>query len=285
MPEGGALKGAGIGATQIIMTSGSSGNLVTMASRTSVSDLTLEGGDAAASATEGTRNGVAWQGTYISSSNPGTYPVTGAVSNLYIRGFNGAGLLATNTSISVNSGLNASNVRIVLCYAGINIKIYSEFSRFSNIDVTRCTVGCIDNGGNNMFSNCSFSGCVTGLIMDNSTNQSPNSSHGSFVGCVFNHSGSNSGIAIQVLGMKNGQIFSACQVFYGSIVIDESRGIRFSALNIGNSTPINVTNSQSVIFSDCTFNSAAQSPVTASENTTFLFTNCYDLNGNAVTIS
>ena len=60
---------------------------------------------------------------------------------------------------------------------------------FTNIMASKCLYGCINNGGNNVFVNCGFNSNITGFLIDNSRGQSNNNSHGSAIGCTFNHSG------------------------------------------------------------------------------------------------
>ena len=149
------------------------------------------------------------------------------------------------------------------------------------MSVTRSYFGAIVNGGNNNFENCDFSGNSLALLIDNSAGQSRNSSHGTFYACSFNHSGGNSGTAIRILGANNGEIFTGAQIFYGSVEIDQSKGVRFIGANMGRMVPITVTNSSAVTFSDCALFSPSASPLTESGNTALVFSNCHCLDGTA----
>ena len=272
-----SLAGSGIGRTELRMLSGAEGSAVSLGSRSSVRDLTLFGGADAGSKENGGRNGVAWQGTYVSLSNTGTYPLRGQISNVLIHGFSGAGILCSNTSMLVSSGMNVMNVNVYDCWAGIEIRILSEYHRFTNIQIDKCTYGLINNGGNNCFYNCGFSGNRTGILMDNAENQSPNSAHGSFVGCTVNHSGKNTGEAVRIMGIRSGEVFSACQFFYGKIVVENSSGVHFNACNFGSDVTLTVDGEGQragmTLFSVCVFRS--ELPVTEKNGGLVIFTDCY----------
>lgn len=117
--------------------------------------------------------------------------------------------------------------------------------------------------------------------MDNSSGNYNNSSHGSFVGCTFNHSGSNNGTAIELNTMAAGEMFVGCNIFYGAIIITGSQGIVFNGCNIGSSTPITITDGGGVQFANCVFRTG-ESAVTDNRPTKTHFDNCYYLNGTVV---
>lgn len=143
-----------------------------------------------------------------------------------------------------------------------------------------CYYGCICNGGNNNFVNCDFSSNMVALLIDNSKNQSKNNTHGTFSACSFNHSDSNNGAAIRILGTRNGEIFTGCQIFYGKIEIENSTGIRFDAINMGRQTPIVVKDSSAIVFSNCNMYNREESPLTQSGNVSLCFEDCYQRDGS-----
>ena len=281
MPDESVLKGSGIGKTTIYMITGETGCCVKLGSKCSVSDLSLDGQEAESYRTFGDRYGVGWVGTYESESTPGTYPLHSQVSGLYIEGFTGGGIYCTNTSMRLISGLQASDVMILSCWAGVYIKKYSEFSQFTNIKANGCYYGCVNNGGNNMFTNCNFSGNAMGLLMDDTEDQSPNNSHGSYVGCVFDHSGGNEGYAMTLIGLDSGEMFVGCQIFYGKTSITGCTGIRFVGCNYGRKTGLTVKNSNAVCWDSCQFREATDTPLTKSGNTGLKFNNCMLYAGTA----
>lgn len=274
MPDNTSIKGGGMGKTRLFYIAGNTGSCIKMGTQCNVSDLSIYGQNSDAYSEDANRNGLGWVGTYVSDSNPGTYPVQGMASNLYIEGFKGGGIYCTNTSMGSWSGLQAENVTVFKCWAGVYIKKYSEFSQFTNVRANNCTYGCINNGGNNMFVNCNFSKNTTALLMDDTNDQAPNNSHGSFVGCVFDHSGGNEGYAMILTGLDNGEMFTGCQIFYGKTQITGCIGIRFVGCNYGRKTDLQITNSYAVSYDSCQFRAATDTPLTQSGNTGLKFNNC-----------
>ena len=209
MPANSAIIGSG-SKTRIILKGSDAGYAIKMGDYCQVSDLSIHGktSDRTPVSTVGNRHGILWQGTYTDDETASNQPKMGIISNVYIFNFNGGGITCYDTGIGTFNGLEVSNCYIKNCDAGINISYYSEFHKFTNIRTFGCYYGCINNGGNNIFNNCDFSSCKLGFLMDNSSSQSPNNSHGSCVGCVFNHTDSNSGYGIKILNCDNGFIFT-----------------------------------------------------------------------------
>lgn len=250
--------------------------------RCSISNLVINGGLSTKPETEGLRHGLSYQGTYISSENPGTYPMRGQISNLDVKGFSGSGIICSNTSGRSASGMNAVNINIYDCYNGIEIKNYSEYHKFTNCSIVGCVYGCINNGGNNMFVNCGFNSNTTGFVIDVSGNEAPNDAHGSAVGCTFNHSGNNSGTAIKLVGVTNGYIFDGCQIFFGKIDMKNSVGVQFSNCNIGRQVAIDIDGGGVILFNGNIFVSA---PTVTKTNSPIIKTaNCYAYDGSVITI-
>ena len=165
------------------------------------------------------------------------------------------------------------------CGAGINIPFFSEYHEFTNMLCVYNLYGCVNNGGNNTFVNCGFNSNTVGFLIDNSQKQSRNNSHGSVVGCTFNHSDSNKGIGIKVLGATYGYVFNACQLWASEIFVENSNNILFSNFNLGG-VNIKVSGGQLVMFSSCVFFEEPTLDVT--ENVKIV--NCFTRYGNEVTI-
>ena len=283
IPENGMLEGSGPSTRLILSPSVKEGAAVRMSTRSCVRDLSLAGAlnTIKPTKTVGSRHGVLFAGK---ASSDGDVPYHATIENISVTDFTGGGITCSDTGYNVDAGINVSDCWISNCGAGINIRFFSEYHRFTNVSSTRCYYGCVDNGGNNMFYNCSFSGNTVGLLMDNSKDQSKNSSHGSFTGCVFNHSDNNAGYAMKIIGMKNGQMFTGCQVFYGKTLIKDSRGIQFIGSNMGKETGIEITNSTSILYSNCTMASVDATPVTIDKNCrSVVFTNCFCYDGTEIT--
>ena len=283
IPNNATLRGCGTATRIILDTSVTNGYAVKLKTYGKIEDVLIDGNPAGTvipiPETVGTRNGVIFEGTADAQANPVTY-YRSSVINCMIRNFTGSGIKMYNTGYTVACNLEISNCFIYNCGAGINIAYFSEFHRISNTTCQFCLYGCIDNGGNNNFSNCDFSGNKIGVLMDNQYSQSRNNSHGTFSSCSIHHSDSNNGVALRILNCQWGEVFTGLQISNGAIEIDSSKGIQFVGMNCGNLLPITITDSTSILFSNCYFMNETGSVLTQSGNTSLIFTNCYLSNGN-----
>ena len=272
MPVGTSIIGSG-NATHIIRSGTDDGFAIKMGSRCTIKDCWIMGSstDITIAETLGNRHGILWQGTYTADQNA---PLRSMISNVYISGFTGGGITCSDTGTGVNACIMANETYITNCSAGINITYRSEFNKFTNVHSYANWYGCINNGGNNVFTACDFSGNKVGFLMDNASGQSPNNSHGSAVGCVFNHTNSNSGIGIKVLGCENGYVFTGCQIFFSQIYIENSAGVTISDCNFGaDNCSITVKGGGATLFANNMHQAAPT--ITITGNTNVHFANCY----------
>lgn len=289
MPDNTSIIGSGaVTEIHLLGTDATEGFAIKMGSNCAVKDLMILGAENDIS-TNGeivNRHGIVWEGdaTENGSSNA-NIPTRSTIENVYIRRFKGGGITFNDTGYGVSNCVNVINSYIWNCKCGINISYWSEFHRFTGLHVSQCYYGVINNGGNNMFVNCSFSQNNLGMLMDNSNNQSPNNSHGSVVGCVFNHSGTNNnGIGIKMLNCGNGFIFSDCQLFFSKVVLEDTDGVVFSNFNCGSDIDISISGGAAVTFSDCMFGNTPSFTIT--DNNTVRIHDCYIRStGAAVTLS
>ena len=280
MPDNSVLEGSG-NSRLILLDSVADGYAVKLGNYCRIRNLTILGGTAnidVSSETVGTRHGIMFSGQY--NSNQGT-TVYCHIHDVHISHFSGGGITLFNTGYPASGSMVCSNAIITNCGAGINISYWSEYSHFTNVECHRCHYGCVNNGGNNAFANCCFSENKVGMLFDNYLGDKPNNSHGSVVGCLFNHSDSNNGIGIKLVNIQNGEVFSACQLFYSDIVIEGATNIIFSNFVCGRNVDISITNGQTILFDACVFNPPPNITVKDSNNVRFL--NCYDQQGNTVT--
>lgn len=286
MPNNSTIMGDGT-ATRLHLLEGEEDCFVVkMASRCVVKNLHLVGSEEDFIPKEdiGNRHGIVFEG---SSENPGTEgPLHGTIETCYATGFSGGGITCRNSGYPVPCSLSVTDCWLVRCGVGINIPFWSEYHKFTNVSAIQNWYGCINNGGNNMFVNCNFSENVMGFLMDNSKGQSRNETHGSAIGCTFNHSGffveKNKGTGIRILGTKNGYVFSGCQVFYSKIELDNVEGVVFDAFNFGRHEVIDVNGGGTTMFTHCLFGTPPQVTVTDNECTKFI--NCYTRAGEAVEV-
>ena len=275
MPEGSTIIGAG-NQTRIILSGTSAGYAIKMTSYCNVSDCLIIGSltSIEISSSVGDRHGILWQGTYTQDQTTANQPINGFISNVRFMRFSGGAITCYDTGYGTFNQLEVTNVLCWNCNVGINISYFSEFHKFTNVRTASCWYGCINNGGNNNFVNCDFSTCKIGFLMDNENNQSPNNSHGSCVGCVFNHTDSNTGIGIKILNCNNGFIFDGCQIFFSQIYLKDSDGVVFSNCNFGaNNCDITINGGGAILFIGNMHSSDPTKTIT--NNNHVIFTNCY----------
>lgn len=293
MPAGSTLEGCGGKTIVRLLDSVSSGYIVQPTERCTIRNITFAGGSAAPSDLQtvgtnlGSRHGVYIVANADGNTSHGT--VSGAnniLDGCLFRYFDGSAIYMANTGGSVLGVLSATDINIRESKVGINIDYYSEYNKFANVIIYRCNHGCINNGGNNTFVGCTFGG-VVGFLIDNSGGDKRNNAHGTCSGCTYNHidgvnraSTSGGGDGIVVKGATNGFLFTGCQLWYGEIVVENSRGISFSNCLIGGGTPsVTVLGSYPAFFSGCIFHQTPTLNVISGTK----FDNCYlDSNGSAI---
>lgn len=196
-----------------------------------------------------------------------------------------SGIYGYNSGGGLEQGLTVSDCYITRCKAGINLDYWVEYCKFTNVVTFQCYYACINNGGNNVFTACTFHG-VIGMQIDNSTGTKANIAHGSVIGCTFNHIDNmnhpetlGNGYGIKIIDADNGFIFSGCQIWYGKIYVESSKGVQVSNTLLGGYPTIETIGDDTVFFSNCIFSKA----VTKSTASPVIFNNCYQFNGTPVT--
>lgn len=282
MPDGTSLMGMGTATRLFLQPEIESGFTVKIGSFSTIKDMFLCGSEEGISLgdTVGERHGILFKGT-ATTKDWLNQPKHSIIEACEIRSFTGGGLTCIDTGFSIRSALTASNCHIFNCGAGINIPHFSEYHEFTNILCCENIYGCINNGGNNVFVNCGFnSNAVAGYVIDNTDDKSLNNSHGSVVGCTFNHNGGDKGIAIQLIKATNGYVFTGCQVFYSKIIVENSTWITFDAFNFGKNQVIEVKDGKLVMFTSCAFH--GEPSITVEENENVKFINCFLKDGTPV---
>ena len=277
MPDNTAIIGSG-NKTRIIL--GSGDFAIKLGSYCTVKDLSIHGSlnNITPSVTVGSKHGILWQGTYSVDESS---PKMSVIENVLIKNFNGGGICCDNTGYPTDSCIHVSDCYIVRCDCGIYIKYWSEFNKFENVSCKSCYYGCINNGGNNMFADCDFSSNSMGLLMDNQNNQSPNNSHGSYVGCVFNHSGSNEGYGVQILNCDAGTVFDGCQIFFSKLKFVNSDGVLVSNCNFGvNNCNLEIDGGGAILFLGNMHQGIPT--ISINNNSKVVFANCYVRSTGAV---
>ncbi len=284
MPDGSTVMGMGK-ATQVLLDpAAEEGYAISLRSFCTVKNLGLMGSLDTIELPEkvGERHGLMFKGTATKHEWMNGQPLNSMIEGCYMTGFTGGGLTCVDTGYYTRANLAVMNCFMINNFAGINIAHLSEYHKFTNVVCIENVYGCINNGGNNVFSACAFDENQTGFMIDNSMGQSPNDSHGSAVGCTFNHNGHNEGIGIIVLGARSGYVFTGCQTFYSKVILENSVAITFSDFNFGARQEITVKGGALTTFSDCAF--GAMPTVTVENNNSVKFINCFTREGEEVTI-
>ena len=283
MPDETTLMGMGTATKLVLAPEIEAGFTVQISSFSCIKDLYICGTEEeriTLGETVGERHGILFKGT-ATTKDWSNQPKHSIIESCEIRSFTGGGLTCVDTGYSIRCALTASTCHIFNCGAGINIPHFSEYHEFTNMLCCENIYGCINNGGNNVFVNCGFnSNAVAGYVIDNTDDKSPNNSHGSVVGCTFNHNGNNKGIAIQLLKATNGYVFTGCQVFYSKIIVDNSTCITFDAFNFGRNQVIEVKGGKLVMFTNCAFH--GEPTITVEEKEATKFINCYLKDGTPI---
>lgn len=286
MPDSSVLSGCGASTKIVLLDSVTNGAAIKMKSYCIVKDLQV-GNDTSftPSSTSTNRVGI------IRVNDNNSHYVFGKISNVSIVGIS-QGIVAQDNTTADRTGLLVENVNIYLCDIGLSI-MKCEYNRFSNMIIASCYYGVLNNAGNNLFSNCTFISCTESFVMDD-VNVS-NNGHGSAIGCQFNHSGENNGIAVRANKMTNGFVFSGCQFFSSKVSVTNSEGIAIHGCNFGGTSGqtgylFEVTNNDGadrvmMIDNSIFSNNPVINKSNTSGTTTVIVSNCYTRNGNSVTIS
>lgn len=284
MPADSTLMGVGNATKVILRQDVEDGFAIELKSRCTVRNMSILGAEEEGERPEtvGTRHGIAFLGNATGSPDSKFQHRNAIIESCYIRSFTGGGITCCGTGFSSLSSITASNCHILYCGVGINIPYFSEYHEFTNMLCGKNLYGCINNGGNNMFVNCGFTGNTTAFLIDNSDGNAKNNSHGSAIGCTFNHSDGNKGIGIHVLGAQHGFVFSSCQIFFSKTVTVGSSGIVFNAINFGRDEQIEVHGGELNLFTNCMFKNMPK--ITLTNNALVKMSNCYTRAGGEITV-
>ena len=120
MPARSTIEGCGYKTRVILIPETTDGYAIRLNDYCSIKDLSIANPTSISlSETVGTRHGIMYQGTYNADDGQGGKYMQ--LSNIYITGFSGGGITCYNTGYSTSSSINATNIHISNCNAGINI--------------------------------------------------------------------------------------------------------------------------------------------------------------------
>lgn len=282
MPDHSTLWGQGNATRVILSPEVDEGAAIQLDSFCTVRNLCVAGAEEEFSARPkeiGTRTGLLFRGTAQHHGDKGLQNAT--LEACYVHSFTGGGLTCLDTGSSVRSSMTASNCHIVRCGVGIYIPHFSEFHQFTNMHCTGNGYGCINNGGNNVFVNCNFSGNTLGFLIDNGDGMAKNNAHGIAVGCTFHHANDNNGgIGIKIVNSNPGYIFSACQIGFADIILENSKRVQFIGTHIHRFVNIQIRGG-SAMMTDCFFGvPETVIPIKLSGGAKLYCRDCIDMDGN-----
>ncbi len=289
MPDRTTIKGMGAATRLILSEEVTDGAAITLASFCTVREISISGAESDIEIPDevGTRHGILFHGNatekdYALSNSQHKH---GIINSCFISSFTGGGITCERTGYSPSSSLTVSDCHIYRCGAGINISDFSEYHEFTNVLSTQNRYGCINNGGNNVFVNCGFNCNITAFLMDNSKGDKNNNSHGSVVGCTFNHSDKNNGIGIYIRNTRHGYVFTGCQLFFSKVIIENSTKLVFDSFNTGRNVDIVIKGKHATDGGLIMFNNFACNPapkIMIEDNDTVKFNNCFTNDGKQV---
>lgn len=292
LPFGACLEGCGYNTIVRLFPDTNSGYITRILQNNTVRGIRFSGGKSSPAnllvddSNFGLRNGIVFTGNADGEEESRSQALTNIITDCWFENFDGAGFYGHNTGGGIANTVSMSDCFIRNCRVGINIDYYMEYSKFTSCIINSCYYACINNGGNNVFTGCTFHG-VVGWMCDNTNQDKRNNTHGSCIGCTFNHINNinrpdilGRGSAIIILNGNSGYVFSGCQFWYGNIVIDNSRAISFSDCLFGNSDPVITVSGDDwgVFFHDNTF---FNKPV-LHVNSKTRFVDCFTSDGSLV---
>ena len=271
MPAKTTIKGVTNGATIKLLNSATNVSTIVMSSGCTIKDITIRGKTSTGKDADNNRNGIEWTGESLTH---------GTIYNCIIMYFDGAGILMHDTSDETRRNLAISDCYITGCRYGIDIKKNSEFHKIDNCTIVRNYYGIRNRGGNNNVSNCGLDSNTVGIQID--ADEGSNNGHGTITGCSINHSDSNTGYGI-VIKDTGRMIISNCNLYYSSILLDDTNGNLITGCGFGQSANWDITDGECNIFNGCMVRgwTSGSTVVTITNNTDTKIVNCFDRDGTA----
>lgn len=166
--------------------------------------------------------------------------------DLTFKNFKGYAALVIENTVGTHSTLTASDLLFLSNKIGFLSEFRAEYITISNSQFNGNEVGARIKGGNVQLNSCIISDNVNGIEVLAGSNDS----HGIISDCQVNH---NTGIALLIDGIANGQTISGCHFYDATIEIKNTttRAVRFDNCAIAGN--LNITNCYKVIFNNCYF--------------------------------
>lgn len=143
------------------------------------------------------------------------------INGVEICNFDGYGIINELSGKNFEYGIKVTDCYFHDNYLALDLINEAEYSSYLGNTFSRNEIGVRVDSGNNLFSNCHFDKNRVGVIVDDGLNNS----HGSFSACTFNH---NAVFGIITNGITAGEVFEGCQMWYGDIMLLNSKGVNIS---------------------------------------------------------
>ena len=261
----------GHGSAIILSDAVADGSAIVMDSNCTITGLVISGGLTAAPSTEGTRNGIEWTGDAL---------LTSYIDKCVVSGFSGSGVFLHDTTAKTFRNLLITNCRVTACFVGIDFRRNSEFNRVSNCTIIANRYGIRNRGGNNHIGNCGLDANYCGILID--MDEGDNTGHGGIANCTINHSNHNAGYGL-IIKDTGRMLITACNFYFSKIKLENTNGNIINGCGFGNSTGWEISGGECSLFINCMVASAAQTPVTITDNTAIKIVNCYTRDGAVFT--
>lgn len=147
------------------------------------------------------------------------------ISGVTIRNFHGAGLQISSTnnaSAGFSDGGRLSQITAHDNFIGVRFDTRAEYITATQLDCHHNLIGVVIHAGNTNLATCNIGENIDGIVIEDHEN----GSHGSLTGCLVNHNARN---ALWCKNAANGMAITNCCFFYGTIKLENSRGVTISS--------------------------------------------------------
>lgn len=147
------------------------------------------------------------------------------VSGIGIKNFDGVGLQILRTNLGAagfSDGGTLSRIVAAENFIGVRFDTRAEYITASQLDCNHNITGLAIHAGNTNIATSNIGDNYDGIVIDDHEN----GSHGSLTGCLANH---NRRYALLARNAGNGMAISNCCFFYGTIRLENSRGVNITS--------------------------------------------------------
>jgi len=147
------------------------------------------------------------------------------VSGVTMRNFHGAGIQISFTNNQASGFCDGGRLAQITAYGnfiGVRFDTRAEYITTTQLHCRHNVIGVVIHAGNSSLASCNIGENIDGIVIEDHEN----GSHGSLTGCLVNH---NQRHALWAKNAENGMAITNCCFFYGTIKLENSRGVTISA--------------------------------------------------------